>query len=318
MKFFQRVITLLVPLVLLVQCNVDAASTPKHNIKSTIQLALNLKTGGNGVILGCAGEDVCVILTVAHLCNPEGIIATTIQLHKDHIISDKFFNRRLAELRLLAHNKLLCSGGARVGDVWYPVTALAVDFDQDLMILGTQIPEWKKLFGSNSTHLASDPYIKFATQLYAIVNTPSMRDSDKLVLFSYAGMGTEGDTFHSKIQALDMPGDVEKNYIQADFPIGPGASGSPVFRLSDNALVGLIDAQLSLGEVSMPIKSTFVIPNTSILTFIKKYQASRKADNVSKPDRIYCYGKVNICDVVDGKTSILDLPGLSNNKKAGK
>jgi hypothetical protein len=306
MKSPMRVVLLLATLLFLVQCSTTKPliRTIQTNADSTIAVELNPDSRGNGIILTC-GENLCTVLTAAHLCNPYILFDDIMSGVVSKEIPSALAAQQLGFYVDLLSKKQFCSGFAVLddGEKLVPFTPILIDFKKDLM-LGAIM-----LSGTESTvRLSTIKAVEPGTELYTVVIAPSM--NDKHVLFSRAGLTREAF----------LRDDTEKKngkiYLQTEFSVGPGASGAPVFLLKNNLLVGILDAQLTDGDFFAPIRATFIVTPEDIRDFYRRY--TEDIENDSKSDWPYCYGEEQLCKLVQNKTSLMDALRHRGSKEAGE
>jgi hypothetical protein len=261
---------------------------------------MNIGIIGNGVVLSCDNE-TCTILTVAHLCNPLELIDSTIVAYKNGLITVEERKRRITELSSITQNEQLCAGSIIPGNgmEYTTISPLFVDFDRDLMIVKAYLPNKK-----TNIRLSYVKSIVPGTEIYTAAIGP--QTNIRVTLFSRTGPANTvilTDTHEEK-----------DNYLQANFPVGPGASGAPAFMLRTHMLIGVIAAQLADGIVRAPIRATYIIKTNDIREFLLEYTRNK---NDSKSNGLYCNGKDYLCAMVHGEMPLLDAYGHSTNEKIG-
>jgi hypothetical protein len=164
-----------------------------------------------------------------------------------------------------------------------------IDHDRDLMLMVATCPGL-----ASTVKLTNRGRVKPGTELYAVVIAPL--EGDKVVLFSKAGL-----TYKPVIGNLSSQ--TNQNYLQANFPVGPGASGAPVFLLDRHQLVGILGAQMTDGNAYAPIRATLIIPSKLIQELFEQYMEDK---DDSKSDWPYCHGEERICQVLRGEISFVE------------
>ncbi len=305
MKSLTRVVILLASL-LFVQCSsIEPKPEPsiirtiQTNTNSAIAIELNSLTKGNGVILTCL-MGTCIVLTAAHLCNPFIIIDNLLQQANEGEISVAEGGRYFSLYSKLLKEKSFCKGFVVLEDeTRVPVRPVLINFEHDLMLGVVQLPDRK-----STVHLSTVKKVEPGTRLYTAVVAPTT--DRKIILFSRAGVTKK--TF--------LTSDVEKKdgqvYLQTNFPIGPGASGAPVFLADTNLLVGVICAQMIDGNPLVPIKATYVATPNQIREVYLQHTEDKDDIELNRP---YCHGKKYLCELVRGEISIVDAFRHRRNEK---
>ena len=166
---------------------------------------------------------------------------------------------------------------------------MAVDYDKDLMVLVAKLP------GMESTvKISAQKEVSPKTKLYSVVIAPI--EGDKVMLFSKAGLVRKAFTRSD----LSRRG---QTYLQTNFPVGPGASGSPVFLEDSDLLVGVLGAQMGDGTLPLLIKATYLVRLEDIKRFLIQIAEDK---NDSELDWPYCHGQEHICKVVLGEAPLVE------------
>jgi hypothetical protein len=272
---------------------------------STVGLEFYSNVKTNGVILQCINE-VCVILTVAHSCNPMFLRSAVAEDLRARQITSERAAEKLSLYESLLKTKSICSGNLVFdnNNKYISVIPVSIDFDKDLMLLAAHIPGKTSTVGITASQ-ETEPGI----EIYTTLTTPATRD--KIALFSRAGI----------TQLATAQGDIDKTKflcLQTYFPVGPGASGAPVFLLDSNLLMGIIDMQIADGDLQMPVGATLALVPDNIKKFLRQfYYMENESD--SESNWPYCHGKKYLCEMVLGKTSLLDaLRHRRDEKKSNK
>ena len=299
MKSLTQVIVL-ATLALITSCVSSNMRSIRSNTDLAVALKLNPDTKGNGVLAHCS-NDVCVILTVAHLCHPVALAESVIQENMEGHLSDERTSEILGNYEELIKNNSFCNGKAIIKGLKEPanVTPILIDFDKDLMLMAVYAPGIKSNMG-----ISALKKIKPGTSLYTVIIDPHF--NRKLVLFSKAGI----------VNRATPDGSHEQDYLQTNFPVGPGASGSGVFLEESNLLMGLIGAQFTSGDIFSPIRSTYLIQTKKLQSVFNQYTEKK---NDSKLDWPHCFGEKQLCKLVHGETTILEaFRHLYNEKDSPK
>ena len=274
-------------------CTKRYFQTIQTNADATFLLELNPGNQGVGAILNCKG-DRCFILTVAHLCDPSVAFNGVMKMIDSKRITQAEGWAKTQEYMSLTERKSFCHGLLVYdeGMKRVPMVPISIDYKKDLMLLEVKFSHEKPdiIVSSVSTVLPGK-------RIYTTIISPE--EKIKAVLFSQAGI-------YAKFSLPTNQEDESQTYLQTEFSIGPGISGSPVFFEETNELMGVIRAELIDGNPLAPTKATFLTPIVDVQQFLKQ---SMKDENDNKSDRPHCYGQKYLCNVARGEMSFLDALG---------
>lgn len=301
MKIFTRV-SLLATLALIASC-VSIPPTIRSvqtNDESTVEIATNAGSYGNGVITYCT-DKICFILTAAHLCNPEVTLDYLWTAVGNGVVTQEKARQRLNFLSDLLEQRAFCNSQIVIQDSENPIDAvpLIIDFDKDLMLLVAYLPNTK-----SHVKISAPEEIKPGTPLYTIVKISG--HEDKMVLYGKTGLT------RLLINPIDK---TKQKFLQTYFPIGPGASGAGVFLESSDLLVGTIVMQYANGNPVSPIRGTYVVLTKNIRAIFQKLATDFSSVDtlLAAKDKIhkesswpYCYGKKQLCRLVSGEVKLID------------
>jgi hypothetical protein len=267
-----------------------STSSQNNNINLTVRVASSTNNTGMGFVLECK-QGNCLVITTAHICNPEIVFGN---------LRDAYLSRQLSEDELREEFAILSNGGAFSGFCKAKIFELLsnseekfntfkligeplyVDFNKDLLLLQIKHDDMGKIQFANDPSTGDNIHI---------ISSPIF-EMQKIIIYARVGLKMR----------LGPDNTNAKDYIQTQFGVGPGASGSPVFNES-NKLVGIYGAEIFQGVAPAFIRSSLVIPVSTIKGFMSKYVEAKDA-NQSR--RISCVGEDVLCQVVQGELSFLD------------
>jgi hypothetical protein len=309
MKTFMRVLVLAALVITIDSCapTKQILHTIETNDSAAVMLTMNPGSTGNGVLMHCS-NNVCIIITAAHVCSPILLVDKLMQSNLNGGISDDDAKSVIAGFIKLLDQNAFCNGKAFMKDSETPVDVIPIliDYDKDLMLLVAHMPDVK-----TNVNISALGEVKPGTSLYTVVI--DTEHHKRLVLYSKAGLIVYGEPSR----------DHGQNYLQTYFPVGPGASGSGVFLERSNLLVGIIGAQFASSNPVSPIRGTFAIQVKDIRNVFQKYAEKVsmadtsllvKENDDNKLNRPHCYGKKYLCELVHNEISLVEALGHSLNQ----